>query len=49
MTAEYEPLLRRIADALERLAPTPRKDTDLTAADAFVWHVDTHRLEPVPA
>jgi len=48
MTAEYEPLLRRIADALDRLAPAPPKDTDLKAADAFVWHADTHRLEPVP-
>ena len=48
MTAEYEPLLRRIADAIERLAPAPRQDTDLMAADAFVWHVDSHRLEPVP-
>jgi predicted AAA+ superfamily ATPase len=30
--------LRRIADALERLAPPARAGTDLGAADAFIWH-----------
>jgi predicted AAA+ superfamily ATPase len=41
-----EPLLRRIADALERLSPAPRPATDFAAADAFVWHAEGW-LEPV--
>src|SRR5690606_24034926 len=32
----YEPLLRRIADALERLSPAPGAKTDFDAAEAFV-------------
>jgi predicted AAA+ superfamily ATPase len=43
-----EPLLRRIADALDRLAPPPAPTGDLSAADAFVWHADGDLLEPVP-
>ena len=31
-------ILRRIADALERLAPPARTGADLGAADAFIWH-----------
>jgi hypothetical protein len=42
------PLLQRIADALERLAPPPPPAGDLAAADAFVWHADGGTLEPVP-
>ncbi len=38
----------RIADALERLAPRPREASDLDAADAYVWHAEDERLEPVP-
>jgi predicted AAA+ superfamily ATPase len=30
--------LRRIADALERLAPPAATGADLAAADAFIWH-----------
>jgi hypothetical protein len=41
------PLLRSIAAALERLAPAQSATTDLTAADAFVWHADNGGLEPV--
>ena len=40
--------LRRIADALERLAPAPKPQDDLAAADAFVWRADEQRLQPVP-
>src|SRR5262245_5724539 len=40
-------LLRRIADALERIAPPAGPTTDLDASDAFVWHVDRGWLEPV--
>ena len=39
--------LRRIAEALERLAPDARAATDLNAADAFVWSVDADRPMPV--
>jgi predicted AAA+ superfamily ATPase len=49
---ELVPLLRRVADALERLAPPPAATIDLSAADAFVWHAACARssgwLEPVP-
>jgi predicted AAA+ superfamily ATPase len=41
------PLLHRIADALERLAPPRAPVNDLDAADAFVWHADREWLEPV--
>ena len=41
-------LLKRIADALERLAPTGAPEADFTAADAFVWHAAGRRLAPVP-
>ena len=44
---DREPLLRRIADALERLSPAPPPDADLGAAEAFVWHADGDWLEPV--
>jgi uncharacterized protein len=43
-----EPLLTRIADALERLAPRAAPVNDLDAADAFVWHAEREWLEPVP-
>jgi predicted AAA+ superfamily ATPase len=35
-----EPLLRRIADALERLAPDAPHAADLDGAEAFIWHAD---------
>ena len=41
------PLLTRIADALERLAPPAPPRTDLNAADAFIWHAEGDWLEPV--
>jgi len=40
--------LKRIAEALERLAPPPPQAPDFDAAQAFVWHVEPDRLEPVP-
>lgn len=41
-------LLRRIADALERLAPKPAAPLDVRSADAFIWHAEGgDRLEPV--
>jgi len=43
-----EPLLRRIADALERLAPSAPRAADLSGAEAFIWHADgTGWLEPL--
>jgi hypothetical protein len=42
-----QPLLARIAEALERLAPKPPLAADLKAADAFVWHAEGERLDPV--
>jgi predicted AAA+ superfamily ATPase len=44
---KLEPLLRRIADALDRLAPAAMPQNDLAAADAFVWHADRGWLEPI--
>jgi uncharacterized protein len=41
------PLLNRIADALERLAPPAAPRSELEASDAFVWHADRGWLEPV--
>jgi len=39
--------LKRVANALERLAPRAPARADLGAADAFVWHAEDGRLEPV--
>jgi hypothetical protein len=44
---DLSPLLTRIADALERLAPPAPPKSDLTAADAFIWHAEGDWLEPV--
>jgi predicted AAA+ superfamily ATPase len=41
------PLLARIAEALERLAPPAAPENDLEAADAYVWHADRGWVEPV--
>ncbi|HKQ94985.1 MAG TPA: ATP-binding protein [Aestuariivirgaceae bacterium] len=38
---------RRIAAALERLAPAAARAVDLGASDAFVWHAAGARLTPV--
>ncbi len=39
--------LRRIAEALERMSPPPSPAPDFTTAEAFVWHVNPDRLDPV--
>ncbi|MBT8455425.1 MAG: ATP-binding protein [Alphaproteobacteria bacterium] len=39
--------LERIAAALERMSPAPMGAPDWSAADAFVWHADPDRLQPV--
>ncbi|HJT07946.1 MAG TPA: ATP-binding protein [Stellaceae bacterium] len=46
-TRKLEPLLQRVADALERLAPPAAPANDLESADAFVWHAERGWLEPV--
>jgi uncharacterized protein len=42
-----DPVLARIAAALERLAPPPPPAPDFAAADAFVWHAGERALAPV--
>ncbi len=44
---EIEPLLRRVADALERLAPAADAAPTFGAEDAFVWHADQGHAQPV--
>lgn len=45
---ELQELVRRMAAALERLAPAPVAAIDLGAADAFVWEARGERLRVVP-
>ena len=40
-------LLTRIADALDRIAPPAAPESDIRAADGFVWNGETNRLDPV--
>jgi predicted AAA+ superfamily ATPase len=44
---ELKPLLERIADALDRLAPPASKSHSLEVADAFVWHSNPEQLEAI--
>lgn len=43
-----EDTLNRIAAALERLSPAAMPVPEFGVADAFAWHVQPDRLEPVP-
>ncbi|MEX1108742.1 MAG: ATP-binding protein [Dongiaceae bacterium] len=45
---DLTPLLSRVADALERLAPLLPRGDDLGKAEAYVWHARETRLEAVP-
>jgi predicted AAA+ superfamily ATPase len=47
--AGLAPLLKRVADALERLSPKPSASAGIADADAFVWHAESARLDPVRA
>jgi uncharacterized protein len=44
---DLRPLLERIADALERLAPPISTSNDIEADDAFIWHSEGALLEPI--
>ncbi len=44
---DLEPLLRRVAEALERLSPPQAGRLDLDAAEGFVWHAEGETLEAV--
>ena len=44
---DLKPLLIRIAEALERMAPPPPVAATLTDADAFVWEAEAARLLPI--
>lgn len=46
-TTDLVPLLQRIADALERLAPVTPPSAALESADAFVWLAERESLEAV--
>ena len=49
MDHSLQPVLTRIAEALERLAPPPAAAPSLAGADAFVWHPGPRtQLVPVP-
>ena len=48
MTNEFEPLLRRIADALERLAPAAPPEPDFSAARLFRYEHRTGAFHPAP-
>ena len=42
------PVLKRIAEALERMSPPPPKEQILTKSDAYVWSPEENRLRAVP-
>ncbi|MGI9522000.1 MAG: ATP-binding protein [Hyphomicrobiaceae bacterium] len=46
MTSETD-LLRRIADALERLAPPRSMEPDFSRAEAYVWQTDPDLFNPI--
>ena len=40
----YKPILRRMAEALERLAPKPPESADLDAHEGYIWDAPTKRI-----
>src|SRR5260370_26678271 len=48
MDQDLKATLSRIAEALDRLAPSAPPSADIAAAEAYVWHAAGHRLEAVP-
>ncbi|MFB9224036.1 ATP-binding protein [Paracoccus cavernae] len=49
MTDLDTPVLTRIAEALERMAPPPAPAPSFSEASAYIWQPDPDRLEPVTA
>jgi len=47
MDQDLKATLSRIAEALDRLAPSAPKGADVKSAEAYVWHAAGHRLEAV--
>lgn len=47
MTDETTALLRRIAEALERLTPSGPARPDFSQAAAFIWRAETQEFQPV--
>ncbi len=45
---DLEPVLMRIAEALERLAPASPASDPVESAEAFAWHAETGILSAVP-
>ncbi|RIA55634.1 ATP-binding protein [Dichotomicrobium thermohalophilum] len=41
-------LIKRIADALERMAPPRPAPADFSGAEAFIWHPSPGEFQPVP-
>jgi uncharacterized protein len=48
MDQDLKATLSRIAEALDRLAPSAPASADMDGAEAYVWHAAGHRLEAVP-
>lgn len=48
MSDDQHELLKRIARALERLAPPPAALPDFAGSDAFIWSCEPDTLRPVP-
>src|SRR5260370_41051333 len=48
MDQDLKATLSRIAEALDRLAPSAPPSAGIAAAGAYVWHAAGHRLELVP-
>lgn len=44
---DLQPVLNRIADALERLAPSPVDESALPKAEGYVWDADTKQCRPI--
>jgi len=47
MSEDIAPLLNRIADALDRIAPSSAQANDLEVGEAYVWHAEAAWLEPI--
>ncbi|MBV8393902.1 MAG: DUF815 domain-containing protein, partial [Alphaproteobacteria bacterium] len=48
MDQDLKATLSRIAEALDRLAPSAPPSADMDGAEAYIWHATGRRLEAVP-